>query len=516
MNLILRAADRADRETTIADTRLYCNNERRVRFTATMFGQGLLGARKEVVRAAYLTESTETVQWLGISKAAKDLQLVAKTRLEEILTRDEVLVEACPDEIATVPMLQYLSQRLGNPVKHLRNVLSHIDRLRAWIRDKRKSYEDDYVMCGSETIFMMQERWDKIRKDLYDDELAAFNISKVPDVYDSIKGDLLHSKDFFGPFMQDLIPLYVTAQLLADSVVPQEYGLDLEMKNDIARKIINPLAYQIADEIDTCVRDNIAGGGGGGGGGVAEPVPAAASPGADARRGKSHSQQQQQNQQQQQSQHQHHPDDESATPHATLMHASDDSELADDATSPDMGPAKTPCGAQVGTATAPVSLSSSGSSSASSASSAASVSAGASVPASPQVSESAPSPREPASSSGDDCPRAPKLRFYFSSESHLNAMLNIILHKLKDSAPPRPVFSELNYLSHIVIMAWSSSDGKLKFDIACSLGTSRSVDSLMRVDNSHSLPVEPLLHIASGLSAEQVKWILREVPEAKK
>jgi inositol hexakisphosphate/diphosphoinositol-pentakisphosphate kinase len=59
----------------------------------------------------------------------------------------------------------------------------------------------------------------KLEKDFYNVQKDKFNISKVPDIYDSIKYDLLHNKNILQfPYAEDL---YVCSKALADIVVPQ-------------------------------------------------------------------------------------------------------------------------------------------------------------------------------------------------------------------------------------------------------------------------------------------------------
>lgn len=47
---------------------------------------------------------------------------------------------------------------------------------------------------GSETLLMMFDRWRKLERALYVAKEKAFDISKIPDVYDSIKYDCIHNK----------------------------------------------------------------------------------------------------------------------------------------------------------------------------------------------------------------------------------------------------------------------------------------------------------------------------------
>lgn len=100
----------------------------------------------------------------------------------------------------------------------------------------------------------------KLEKDFYNVQKDKFNISKVPDIYDSIKYDLLHNKNILQfPHTEDL---YVCSKALADIVVPQvnhsemkifgkkpillqEYGMTVEEKLSIARGIVTPLLRKI-------------------------------------------------------------------------------------------------------------------------------------------------------------------------------------------------------------------------------------------------------------------------------
>jgi hypothetical protein len=65
----------------------------------------------------------------------------------------------------------------------------------------------------------------KLEKDFYNIRKNKFNISKVPDIYDTIKYDLLHNKNILQfPHTEDL---YVCSKALADIVVPQVNAIKL-------------------------------------------------------------------------------------------------------------------------------------------------------------------------------------------------------------------------------------------------------------------------------------------------
>ena len=73
----------------------------------------------------------------------------------------------------------------------------------------------------------------KLEKDFYNAQKNKFNISKVPDIYDSIKYDLLHNKKILQfPNDEDL---YVCSKALADLVVPQVTNNSPSIHTDLYR-----------------------------------------------------------------------------------------------------------------------------------------------------------------------------------------------------------------------------------------------------------------------------------------
>ncbi|KMZ60975.1 hypothetical protein ZOSMA_55G00260 [Zostera marina] len=47
--------------------------------------------------------------------------------------------------------------------------------------------------CGSEGFLLMFARWKKLERDLYNERKCRYDITQIPDVYDSCKYDLLHN-----------------------------------------------------------------------------------------------------------------------------------------------------------------------------------------------------------------------------------------------------------------------------------------------------------------------------------
>lgn len=64
----------------------------------------------------------------------------------------------------------------------------------------------------------MGRRWGKIEKD-FSTKNKAFDISKIPDIYDCIKYDLQHNQHTLQFELAE--ELYICAKYLADIVIPQ-------------------------------------------------------------------------------------------------------------------------------------------------------------------------------------------------------------------------------------------------------------------------------------------------------
>jgi hypothetical protein len=88
----------------------------------------------------------------------------------------------------------------------------------------------------------MSERWKKLQKDFYSFKKRVFNLSKIPDIYDCIKYDVLHNKKLALFGVQELHQL---VKAFADVIISQEYGIDTSEKIDIAARIAHHLLRKI-------------------------------------------------------------------------------------------------------------------------------------------------------------------------------------------------------------------------------------------------------------------------------
>ena len=71
-------------------------------------------------------------------------------------------------------------------------------------------------------------------------------IYPIPDIYDNIKYDILHNKDLMNT---DAYDLFDEISILANFVMPFEYGITRDEKINIGLKIIKPLLNKIYSDL---------------------------------------------------------------------------------------------------------------------------------------------------------------------------------------------------------------------------------------------------------------------------
>ncbi|KAI4320441.1 hypothetical protein MLD38_033922 [Melastoma candidum] len=96
--------------------------------------------------------------------------------------------------------------------------------------------------CGSEGFLLMFARWRKLERGLYNERKERFDMTQIPDVYDSCKYDLLHNSHLN---LDGLSELFKVARLLADGVIPNEYGINPKQKLKIGSKVARCLLGKI-------------------------------------------------------------------------------------------------------------------------------------------------------------------------------------------------------------------------------------------------------------------------------
>ncbi|XP_068178472.1 inositol hexakisphosphate and diphosphoinositol-pentakisphosphate kinase 2 isoform X8 [Antennarius striatus] len=228
------------------DLKIYASDEGRVQMTAAAFAKGLLALEGELT--PILVQMVKSANMNGLldndSDSLSSCQHRVKARLHEILQKDRDFIEEDYDRLAPT-----CSASLVNSMKIVQNPVAVCDQVYALIQSLtsqiRKRMEDpksaDLQLYHSETLELMLQRWSKLEKD-FRMKNGRYDISKIPDIYDCVKYDVIHNASLG---LEDTLELFRLSRALADIVIPQEYGISKAEKLDIAYAYCLPLVRKI-------------------------------------------------------------------------------------------------------------------------------------------------------------------------------------------------------------------------------------------------------------------------------
>ncbi|CAA3005816.1 inositol hexakisphosphate and diphosphoinositol-pentakisphosphate kinase 2-like isoform X4 [Olea europaea subsp. europaea] len=252
------------------DLKIYSSDEGRVQMSAAAFAKGLLDLEGPLTPILVSLVSKDSSMLDGLDNASIEME-EAKARLNEIITSGAKAINSSaftekPWMVDGAGLPPNASELLSKLVKLTKKVTDQVRNL-AKDEDEELAETNSYdvippydqakalgktnidvdriaagLPCGSEGFLLMYARWRKLERDLYNERKERFDITQIPDVYDSCKYDLLHNAHLN---LEGLDELFKVAQLLADGVIPNEYGINPQQKLKIGSKIARRLLGKI-------------------------------------------------------------------------------------------------------------------------------------------------------------------------------------------------------------------------------------------------------------------------------
>ncbi|XP_063899851.1 uncharacterized protein LOC135119370 isoform X2 [Zophobas morio] len=223
--------------------KIFCSEEGRVQLTAAAFTKGFLQLEGNLTPILVNLCRKDAGLLDDVSDASRDLDSV-KVRLRKILSRDEDLRGHLETAVPTcAESLVNAINELGNPIHTFEQLYGLLQLVTSQLKKFAcASCHQDTIFHG-ETITQLLRRWEKLERDFYNKRKKKFDISKIPDIHDCAKYDLLHNH---AKLHLDKLPeLYRLCGFVADYIVPQEYGITREEKLAIGTKVARNLIKKI-------------------------------------------------------------------------------------------------------------------------------------------------------------------------------------------------------------------------------------------------------------------------------
>lgn len=264
------------------DLKIYSSDEGRVQMSAAAFAKGLLDLEGQLTPILVSLVSKDASMLDGLDNASIEME-EAKARLNEIITSGartghsngqpeipwSIDGAGLPhDASQLLPILVRLTKKVTEQVKLLAKdedeelaETSSYDIIPPYDQAKalgKTNIDVDRIAaglpCGSEGFLLMYARWRKLERDLYNERKERFDITQIPDVYDSCKYDILHNSHLN---LEGLSELFDVAQVLADGVIPNEYGINPKQKLKIGSKIARRLLGKILIDLRNTLEEAI-------------------------------------------------------------------------------------------------------------------------------------------------------------------------------------------------------------------------------------------------------------------
>ncbi|CAA6659017.1 unnamed protein product [Spirodela intermedia] len=245
------------------DLKIYSSDEGRVQMSAAAFAKGLLDLEGQLTPILVSLVSKDSSMLDGLEDASIEME-EAKARIHDIISETKSMhhnghaefpwmIDGAglpPDANKLLPRMARLTKTITEQVKLLAEdedeklamtssyaVLPPYDQARALGKTNIDMARIAAGLpCGSESFLLMFARWKKLERDLYNERKDRFDITQIPDVYDSCKYDLLHNSHLN---LEGLDELFKVAQVLADGVIPNEYGINPNQKLKIGSKQVD-------------------------------------------------------------------------------------------------------------------------------------------------------------------------------------------------------------------------------------------------------------------------------------
>ncbi|URE18201.1 acid phosphatase, partial [Musa troglodytarum] len=249
------------------DLKIYSSDEGRVQMSAAAFAKGLLDLEGQLTPILVSLVSKESSMLDGLEDARPEMK-VAKARLHDIIISEGKSVirngnsgspwmvdgAGLPANASQLlPLLVQLTKKITSQVKLLAEnedeklatskytVLPPYDQAKALGKTTIDAARIAAGLpCGSEGFLLMHARWKKLERDLYNERKDRYDVTQIPDIYDSCKYDLVHNGHLN---LEGLPELFKVAQLLADGVIPNEYGINPKQKLKIGSKVCGPAVF---------------------------------------------------------------------------------------------------------------------------------------------------------------------------------------------------------------------------------------------------------------------------------
>eukprot|EP01069_Polyplicarium_translucidae_P012954 Polyplicarium_translucidae@DN679_c0_g1_i1.p2 len=143
---------------------------------------------------------------------------------------------------------------IGNPYRRLAQtraaILSFLNALTPEVERWEALPEWHDSALFQEILLEIRDRWSDLLDSWYDPASDRYDISKVPDLVDNIRFDLIHHNAHLGAALHPAFEIYRLVKAPGNIVAPLEYGLTSREKVEIAVTSNAQLVEKVLKDLD--------------------------------------------------------------------------------------------------------------------------------------------------------------------------------------------------------------------------------------------------------------------------
>mmetsp|Transcript_61710 Transcript_61710/g.134952 ORF Transcript_61710/g.134952 Transcript_61710/m.134952 type:complete len:1227 (+) Transcript_61710:29-3709(+) len=265
------------------DFKVYSSDEGRVQMSAASFSRGLLDLEKgSLTPVCVALVETDSMMLDDLPSAAGPLLEEAKSRLYADITGDRerspknnpeggespsgarsaspgnrVVFTSVPPQTSAndiAPRLErYTSFDSMAPdlseferVPRMEDDIRELQELVGALAAELSTLEPENCNRKVTKPLLLQKRWAKLKEDLWDKKKNSWDISKLPEIHDAVKFDLIHHPKLAKNF----VPLYRVSKRINHYVTPHEYGWDAQSRLKIGSIVCGRLLRKIIIDLN--------------------------------------------------------------------------------------------------------------------------------------------------------------------------------------------------------------------------------------------------------------------------
>eukprot|EP00493_Phyllostaurus_siculus_P025860 UN26205 len=170
-------------------------------------------------------------------------EIVSKENMEPFLDENSSSIDLLPGARRALTAVRNPQEKISQIMKIVDEIVLHLENL-FHQRSKRVPY-------FNETLKGMLWRWRKFKHELWNFDKEEFDYTKIPDVFDCVRYDLRHNHHILKE--TNILQLWDLAEVMANFVIPQEYGITKQQKLEVSAGICSRLFEKIAANLQAAV-----------------------------------------------------------------------------------------------------------------------------------------------------------------------------------------------------------------------------------------------------------------------